>query len=361
MTAHTRENEVGKSTGSGLIGRLMKTVVVPFGGTGSEEHLLKCVDSLRSNANLFDELFVVLDGMEPNRVDALKLRLSIGGTKVIQLATCVGPAAARNAAVHASGLAGGLLVFVDADVEVGPEFTSQIDAVFEAHPEIDACFGSYDDEPAGRGFFAQYRNLLHHFVHQESGPTAETFWAGCGAIRREVFMESGGFCSSFARPSIEDVELGMRLRADGKRIHMERTLLVKHLKGWTMGGMLANDLRDRAIPWVRLLWRFRKVPNSLNTSYAHRAKLLVATLAPVMVFLAGFSPLALAVAIAGAGVFLYLSRGFLSFLHRKRGGRFMLAAVFWQWVFYVECGAAIAWVAFENLFGIQRLSRKVSS
>ena len=57
---------------------------------------------------------------------------------------------------------------------------------------------------------SQYRNLLHHFVHQHGHAEASTFWAGCGAIRRAAFDAVGGFdAARFPRPSIEDIELGL--------------------------------------------------------------------------------------------------------------------------------------------------------
>lgn len=337
----------------GLPETFSKTVIVPFGGNGSPEHLQACVDSLRADSCRFDEVIVVLDGVGRIQNEQLESQLSLDGFRVLCLPEQVGPAAARNAAVAAARSETDLLVFVDADVVVMSGFGALIDDVFREHPQIDACFGSYDDEPASCGFFAQYRNLLHHYVHQESGTEAESFWAGCGVIRRHVFLKSGGFCSSYARSSIEDVELGMRLRSQGTRIRMEPTLFVKHLKGWTMASMLRTDLRDRAIPWVRMLWRFRKVPNSLNTSNAHRAKLVIATAAPCVVLLMG--PSAWQYAWGGMAVvaFLFLNRGFLEFLRKKRGGLFMVAAVFWQWVFYIECGMAIAWVTIEIMFGLR--------
>jgi hypothetical protein len=66
---------------------------------------------------------------------------------------------------------------------------------------------------------SQYRNLLHHFVHSQSAGEAETFWGGCGAIRRDVFIEAGRYDEwSYPRPQIEDVELGHRVRSLGHRI-----------------------------------------------------------------------------------------------------------------------------------------------
>ena len=67
------------------------------------------------------------------------------------------------------------------------------------------------------GLVSQYRNLLHHFVHQQGEFEGDirpvrTFWTGCGMIRREVFLAFGGFDPRlYPRPAIEDIELGYRL------------------------------------------------------------------------------------------------------------------------------------------------------
>ena len=33
---------------------------------------------------------------------------------------------------------------------------------------------------------ARFKNLTHHYVHQQGRPEAGTFWAGCGAVRRSA-------------------------------------------------------------------------------------------------------------------------------------------------------------------------------
>ena len=55
-------------------------------------------------------------------------------------------------------------------------------------PALTAVMGSYDDTPSEPGLVSQYRNLLHHFVHQVGREKASTFWAGCGAVRRGAFQ-----------------------------------------------------------------------------------------------------------------------------------------------------------------------------
>src|SRR5207244_3699087 len=138
------------------------------------------------------------------------------GTRVIRRPVSEGPARARNLGAHAA--AGDLLFFVDADVAIGPDAIDQILAAFEDDPGLAAVFGSYDDEPDAPNFLSQYRNLLHHHVHQTSCAAASTFWAGCGAIRRDVFLAAGGFDERYRNPSVEDIELGYRLTRDGQRI-----------------------------------------------------------------------------------------------------------------------------------------------
>src|SRR5690606_34456798 len=136
-----------------------------------------------------------------------------------------------------------------------------------------AVFGSYDDEPAAPGFLSQYRNLLHHFVHQHASEDAHSFWTGCGAVRREVFEELGGFDPVV---TLDDVEFGIRLRRSGRRILLARHIRVKHLKRWTLWTMISTDVFLRAIPWTLLVMREGRVPNDLNLKYSQRLSSLLA-------------------------------------------------------------------------------------
>ncbi len=110
------------------------------------------------------------------------------------------------------------------------DLAARVAELFTEHRELTAVMGSYDDTPGEPGFLSQYRNLLHHFVHQNGQEKASTFWAGCGAVRRQAFHEMGGFDESYADPSIEDIELGSRLLRAGYTIHLVKDLQVKHLK-----------------------------------------------------------------------------------------------------------------------------------
>jgi GT2 family glycosyltransferase len=185
-----------------------------------------------------------------------------------------GPAFARNRGSEVAH--GDALVFVDADVVVHGDTLGRIRRCLADHPEVTALFGSYDDGPPNRMLVSRYKNLLHHYVHQHGKREACTFWAGCGAIRRETFVELGGFDERYRRPCIEDIELGARLRQAGFKVWLIPEIQATHLKRWTLGSLLRADIFNRAIPWTRLMMREGQVPVDLNLDVASRLSAVLA-------------------------------------------------------------------------------------
>lgn len=186
------------------------------------------------------------------------------GTRVIRLADQGGPARARN--LGAAAASGDVLFFTDADVCIHPDTIEVAVEALSADPGLSAVIGSYDDEPGHPSFLSQYKNLFHHWVHQTSGEQASTFWTGCGAIRRDAFIAIGGFNQGYPRPSIEDIELGFRLRNAGHRIRLEKRMLAQHLKCWRFWNLVHTDIFRRGVPWIALLLRDRFAPKDLNLS-----------------------------------------------------------------------------------------------
>src|SRR4029077_8557446 len=121
---------------------------------------------------------------------------------------------------------------------------------------------------------------MHCYVHHNSRREACTFWSGCGAIRKAVFLEISGFDESYDRPAIEDIELGYRLNSAGKKLLLDTSMLVKHLKRWSFFGLIKTDIMDRGIPWTELILRDRKLPNDLNLQLSQRVS--VALMFPLM-------------------------------------------------------------------------------
>jgi GT2 family glycosyltransferase len=243
------------------------SVIIPV--RNGAAHLRSCLQALAQSISDF-ECIVVDDGSTDHSAEIAHE----SGAIVLTTGDMQGPAAARN--LGAAAAKSDLLLFLDSDICVKPDSLTRVVQLFAAEPDVAAAFGSYDDTPAQQDFLSQYRNLMHHFVHQRSRRIAETFWSGFGAIRSAVFSAHGGFDTSFSHPSIEDIELGHRLYRSGCKIVLDPTIQVKHLKAWTFRGMLTTDVLYRAIPWTELILRNSDMPRDLNLGISQRISVALA-------------------------------------------------------------------------------------
>jgi len=234
-----------------------------------------------------------------------------------------GPAAARNAGVARTR--GEIVVFVDADVAVHPDALPRLREAFERDAGLDAVFGGYDDRPAAAPLVSRFRNLLHHHVHARAGGPATTFWAGLGAIRREAFDAVGGFDGErYPHPCIEDIELGMRLHAAGRRIALDPAVRGTHLKRWTLVSMLRTDLAARGAPWVALRLERGGAGGSRALNLAWGQRLAAgAALVGTAAALSGRGRLAL----AALGAMIVPNASFYALLARRGGPRLALSGV----------------------------------
>lgn len=292
-------------------------------------------------AGEIDEILVVDDQSTDDTADAAR---ALGATVIVNTDRG-GPGAARNlAARHAVG---DILWFVDSDVIAHPGGAAKIRAAF-AEPDVVAVFGSYDDAPAGQDWMSRYKNLVHRYYHQRARREASTFWAGCGAVSKAALLDIDGFdVVTFTRPSIEDIDLGYRLRAAGGRILLLPDLLGKHLKIWTVGNVLRTDIFMRALPWSRLLISREGLTDDLNVSSGERLRAAVAWMF-VLALLSlplwpAWWPLA---ALCGAAV-LALNMPLLRFMARHGGAGFTAFAFLWHQVYYLYSSAIFAYCMAE--------------
>jgi GT2 family glycosyltransferase len=301
---------------------LTLTVVVPFHRNLAQ--LRRCLAAIRLAAGAargaeLVELIVVADGA----VDDPAAVSTESGARLIAIQGPRGPAVARNRGVGAA--TGDVVVFVDTDVVVRFEALERLARVFIDDPGIGAAFGAYDETPADPGFLSQCRNLAHAFIHQRSNRAAETFWAGLGAVRRDVFAAVGGFDERFPRPSVEDIDLGYRIRSAGYRIVLDPAIQGTHLKRWTFRSSVVTDVRDRGIPWTQLMHRYGGLRNDLNVTRSYRACVVLAYTTLASLLAAWWWPPLLLVA-GGCLVALWaLDWPYYRFFRSRRGLAFTLA------------------------------------
>ena len=311
------------------------SVIVPV--RDGREAFARCLSALQRSRGADIELIVVDDGS----VDDSAVRAEAAGARVLTTSGALGPGAARN--LGARSARGEWLLFVDADCEVGSD-TLAVAAGAARRGDADAIFGSYDDAPAATGLVARYKNLYHHYVHQSTGSTARSFWAGCGAVRRDAFLAVGGFdADRYPRPSIEDIELGYRLTDAGYRVRFQPDLTVKHLKAWTLAGLVRSDVLDRGVPWTELMLRRGGIPDELNVRRRERVSVVAAWLLIAALATAPWGPVALIPAGAAAAWLAVSHLGLYRFLARRGGLLFALAAVPLHWLYLAYCGVAFLW------------------
>ncbi len=312
---------------SGLI-----SVIIPF--CNASLYLRGCLEAVGRTEGCAYELILVDDGSTDSSFEMARPFAH----SMLKLSSPHGPAFARNRGAEAAR--GDILFFVDADVYCFPDTLAKAREAFAADPQIAAVIGSYDDDPPATNFLSRYKNLTHHYVHQHSSPEASTFWTGCGAIRREIFLEFKGFDESYGKPSIEDIELGYRLRARGRRIALCKHLLVKHAKRWTFSSLLRSDIRDRAIPWTVLQLKYGGILDDLNVSRSQR----VASAGTCLAFLLGIPGIWNRWFLAGAAVALLPAIGLnlaqYRFYHEHGGVWFCLRAVAMHWLYYLYSAIA---------------------
>lgn len=252
---------------------LTVSVILPVHKPGPE--LRACLHALSAHASKVHEIILVLDGFKLSK--GFLKQFTLPNHKTVWLETNKGPAFARNHG--ASKASGNLLFFIDSDVEIASCTIDRVLTHFQKETSCDGLIGSYDDQPEENSLISRYRNLLHHYIHQQAQEEATTFWGACGAIRKEAFDAIGGFNPSFTKPSVEDIELGYRLIHRGYSIMLNKSLLVKHHKKWTLFNMARTDIFLRARPWTRLLYHYEKLGvNDLNISYKERLSVILLTI-----------------------------------------------------------------------------------
>lgn len=351
------EHQLQDTASSGqIIGRpqmpqVEATVIVPV--YNDRKNLDQCLATLASSTyNSFDVL-VVDDGS----TEAIKPLVERYGYRHLRIDGPGGPARARNLGVQQTKAE--FVIFIDADVCIHPDAIERFMQNFAMNQDLAAVIGTYDDTPADPGFLSQYRNMFHHYTHCKSAGEITTFWSGCGAMRRDVFIKYGGFDEQrYRRPAIEDIELGTWIAADGGRIVLDEKIRCKHLKRWSFSNMVKTDVCQRGMPWIDLMLRSGKAVKTLNVTSSQRLSVGLIFVACFLGVVAVWWPWML-IGIAGilAAVTL-MNINLYRFLASRRGMSFAIMSLPLHWLYFGCCGVSvIAGVLRFYTLG-QRLSKR---
>lgn len=328
---YARAGPIGVGLQSVLVSPRVSVVVPMY---NAAEYLPVCLGALRQSLDDAVECLIVDDG---SKDDSAATAMSLG-FRVLSTGGRSSSGAARNLGVREAN--GEILLFVDADVRVHPDTVQRVLRAFAEEPALGAISGSYDDAPSHPSRLSQWRNLLHCYTHQTANPKATTFWTGCGAIRRDVFADAGGFDERFR--FLQDVELGVRLHRAGVELRLDPRIQVQHCKHWTLREMVRTDVVARAGVWTQIILRERNMPNDLNLKWGQRVSGVLALLSLPLLGAGVFQS-----ELLGAGLLCLigtavLNRGFYRFLAVRRGWAFVALTLPLHFLYY--CCAVLGFI-----------------
>jgi len=168
--------------------------------------------------------------------------------------TCLGAANARNTGARAAR--GEILVFTDTDIIIPPE-TFEILEERYANPETDGVIGLLRPITRYGNLCSQYKNFYMHYTYSKLPDEVTVFYTSIASIRREKFLESGGFDGTYRSATIEDMEFGVRLTGKDYRILIDKRLQVDHIRHYTPASLLKTGF-VRAAGMTKIALRDRK-------------------------------------------------------------------------------------------------------
>jgi hypothetical protein len=155
-------------------------------------------------------------------------------------------------------------------------------------------------------------------------------------------LKLGGFDENYRYPSVEDIDLGYRLKKAGYRIELCKTILVKHLKCWRPINLLKAEFFYRALPWTELIWRDRQFVNDLNLQISSRIAIILAYCLAIALVATCFWSGAIAILVGVGVAFLTINWPVYQFFYQQRGWWFACGTVFWHWLYFIYGGLAFA-------------------
>jgi hypothetical protein len=160
-------------------------------------------------------------------------------TTVVTFPTPRGPAVARNHGAREADST--LLLFVDSDVVLDRETVAHLTRRIEDQNGRGAVVSIYHERNAAGGILSDFTTTYSAYNYLSGSPDRPShFSSQCVLINREDFEEVGGFNERFGAATVEDIELGWRLRAASLPVVAEPAARVTHNSRYDFGRFVRN-------------------------------------------------------------------------------------------------------------------------
>lgn len=303
----------------------------------NEDTLVRTLESI-NQSNITDFEVIVINDNPYTELTVLKDTCPFPLT-IIQNHEHIGCAESRNKGADAAK--GKILFFTDADIILKPDTISKLAA--DLNDDIKASIGSYTIDTPIKNAYSKFKNIFHHYNHQNLGNYSPSFWTGCGAVYKTTFLKTGKFDTAEEISPIEDIDFGYRLNSMGYKIKINKEAQVVHLKDYCLKKLIVSDLFQRAIPWTYIIIKNKKIPGSSNTSANYKFSLAL-TLTFILLNILNaldFSMLLTSAATISLMGICLLNLKFLTLAKKTHGNFFLIKAIPLLLLYFTCCIAGL--------------------
>lgn len=240
------------------------SVVIPV--HNNCDTIIPLLDSLARQRIAPDEVVVVDDASTDNTASLARgHELAV---RVVLLDNNSGPSVARNMGVDVA--TGEVILFLDSDVVADQECVAEVKSVFNDQ-NVDAMNGMMHDKPLNEGRAVWYKCLVEHawgeFLPQwDTSPKCLN--TRVGAIRRNRFLEVGGFDPRYKKPDVEDHHFGLCFTQTRQIIFNRNFKAYHHFSNFTQT-FVNYWKRTRSL--LKLLWSFPNAKTDNSGASRHSA------------------------------------------------------------------------------------------
>ena len=259
------------------------SVVIP--AYNAEASLGSCLDSLKKQTSKPFQIILV-DDCSTDRTASIA---SEAGIETLLFSTRSGPAVARNAGAEKAE--GEIILFLDADVTVPDDLICRITDCFDTDSNIVAVQTVYSPYCPAEDMVSRYQNFYYfHALARTKEISTATFATWCAAVKRDLFIDIGGFNTCIPEPTVEDEEFGYEIADRGGIIALAKDIRVTHLASYTISQFARRRLRmaraQAKSGWRSIKERLLKRYINIRETGTHHSRWVVLSI--LLVLVAGF-------------------------------------------------------------------------
>ncbi len=283
------------------------------------------------------EVIIVYDCSKDDTIEIAKKY----PVNVIELKENGGPARARNIGVEAAR--GDIIFFLDSDVRVMDGTIKEVEDYFKKDPSAKCVIGICATEPLNWGFVPKYMAMFE-YIHLLGVPDnkVSVFAPRCGAVKKELFQNLGGYREKYKGADVEDFELARRI-CQTDDIVLNPKMLVRHQFVNNVEEAVKNYFK-RAVMWIHLFLADKKLDNAGPTTPGNGIAAICSFVSFIALLFMPFSCVAKYVFFILLIFFFFFNLKWWNFMRKEAGFLFSIKALLFNYVLGID-------IIFASMYG----------